>query len=64
MCGLVAAVSCWLAVVSGELDVFELKPIDEWLQAISHGLGGVWVDDKYRAHLAISGVTTVAVFAH
>jgi hypothetical protein len=63
VCGL-AAVSCWRAVVSGAVDIFKLKRVDKRLQAIRHGLCRVGIDDKYGAHLAVSRVVAVTVFAH
>lgn len=51
-------------MVSGVINIFELKRVDKWLQAISHRLRRVGIDDEYRAHLAVSGVAAVTVFAH
>jgi hypothetical protein len=50
--------------MSGVIDIFELESVDKRLQAISHGLRRVGIDDEYRTHLAVSGVAAVTVFAH
>jgi hypothetical protein len=63
VCGL-PVVSCQTAMVSGVIDIFELQCIDKWLQAISHGLRRVGIDDEYGAHLAVSEVAAVTVLAH
>jgi hypothetical protein len=51
-------------MVSGAIDIFELECINEWLQAIGHGLCRVWVDYEYGAHLGIPRIATVPIFAH
>jgi hypothetical protein len=59
-----AAVSWWRVVVNGAIDIFELKRIDKWLQAVGHGLSRIRIDDEYGAHFVVSGIVTVTVFAH
>jgi len=46
------------------INIFELKRIDEWLQAIGHLRRGIWVDDQNGTHFAVSRVATVTIFAH
>jgi hypothetical protein len=50
-------------VVNGAIDIFELKRVDQRLQAVGHGLRRVGVDYEYGAHVAISGIP-VTIFAH
>lgn len=46
------------------IDIFELQRVNKWLETTRHLLRGVWIDDKDRPHLVVSGILAVAIFTH